>query len=192
MRIGIFGGSFNPVHNGHGMVADMIAQSGIVDEVWLMPGRINPLKIAGPAPAPPENRLDMCRLVAGKCDNVKVSDVELHLPEPSYTYDTLKELRERYHDYKFRIIIGSDNWLCFDRWRNWREIITEFGVIVYPRPGYDVTAELPENVKIVRDIPLMEVSSTFIREAIAEGKNVNFLLPDEVIGYIKEKGLYRR
>lgn len=189
--IGVFGGSFNPVHTGHAMVANMLSQSGLVDEVWLMPGRINPLKIDGPRPADPALRLDMCRIVAEDCHAVSVSDVEMQLPEPSYTYETLCELRRRWPDKDFRIIIGSDNWQAFGRWRNPEKIIREFGVIVYPRPGFEIGEALPDNVTLADSVPQMEISSTYLRRAIAEGLNVNFLLPAKVIGYIEKHHLYK-
>lgn len=189
MRIGIFSGSFDPIHTGHAMVANYVAQSGLVDKVWLMVSRINPLKCDTP-PADSNERLDMARLVGGDCRGVEVSDFELHLPSPSYTYKTLCELRREYPGNKFVLIIGSDNWLEFERWRDPEKIISEFGIIIYERPGYPVEGNLPPGVEIIKGAPLALISSTFVRKSINENKNINFFVPEKVVDYIKSRGLY--
>lgn len=190
MRIGIFGGSFNPVHIGHGMVANYLSQSGLVDCVWLMVNRINPLKVDS-TPAPFHCRLEMCRIVAEECTGVEASDFELSMPEPSYTVDTLKALTEKYPEHEFSLIIGSDNWLLFDQWKDWKEILNNYRIIVYPRPGYDVDpAALPDGVVIPKDAPQALISSTFIREAMKEKKNLNYFIPSRVLEYINKENLY--
>lgn len=189
MRIGIFGGSFDPVHAGHGMVANELSQSGLFDEVWLVPGRINPFKV-GREPVSSEHRINMARIVARKCAAVRVSDIETRLPEPSYSINTLRELVRLYPGHSFRLIIGSDNWAGFMNWREAEAIIRDFGVIIYERPGYMVPDSLPDNVSVVRNMPQMQVSSSYIRDAIAAGRNVNFIVPDGVMDYIGVHGLY--
>lgn len=192
MKIGVFGGSFDPIHTGHAMVANYIAQCCGLDEVWLMPGRINPLKISTP-PASGEHRLAMCRLVARHCRNVGVSDIELTLPAPSYTYITLGELERLHPGFQFRLIIGSDNWNCFSRWRNSEEIIRRWHPIIFPRPGHDVDPDsLPQGVTLVPDCPVAAISSTFIREGLTKGMNLEFFLPHDVIEYIKSNHLYEQ
>lgn len=194
MTIGIYGGSFNPIHTGHAMLANFVAQSGKVDEVWLMVSPLNPLK------ADKEHssflldnhiRFKMVEMVASECVGVRASDFEFDLPVPSYTYRTLCSLRERYPRDEFRLIIGSDNWKDFNRWKNPEEIIDEFGVLIYPRPGYEVCGPLPSGVEVLEGAPTAEISSTMVREMVKKGKNVNFLVPLSVARFIKEKSLYK-
>lgn len=190
MRIGVYSGSFDPIHTGHAMVANFVAQWGGVDEVWLMVSRLNPLKL-GSHPAEDHQRIEMAELVASKCKDVKVSDFEMNLPLPSFTYFTLCNLREKYPEHDFVLIIGSDNWHFMDKWRDPEKIISEFGMIVYPRPGYDMPDNLPDNVKVLRDAPMALVSSTFIRHSVAKGKNVNYFVPCGVAEYIEKNQLYK-
>ncbi len=190
MRIGIFGGSFDPVHTGHATLANELSQSGLFDQVWMLPARVSPFKTESARHATSADRVEMCRLVAGSCAAVRVDDIEISMPEPSYTYRTLCELRRRYPQHRFRLIIGSDNIADFHKWYNAEGIIREFGVTVYPRPGYPVPERLPDNVEVAGDVPQVLVSSTHIRYGLARGRNVNFLVPDAVLQYIKEKKLY--
>lgn len=190
MRIGIYGGSFDPIHTGHAMLANFISQTGEVDEVWLMVSPLNPLK-RGKQPAPNDDRLKMARMVAERCRGVRASDFEFSLPVPSYTYITLCRLRESYPEHEFRLIIGSDNWLEIDRWRDPEKIIHEFGLLVYPRPGYPVEKELPAGVKLIDGVPTVEMSSSFVREMIGVGKDVAYFVPECVKEYIERHGLYK-
>lgn len=188
-KVGIYGGSFDPIHTGHAIVANYMSQWGGLDEVWLMVSPCNPLK-QGRITASPSHRLEMARLVAQKCRNVKVSDFEMTLPQPSYTFTTLCALRDRYPDCHFSLIVGSDCWEEFRRWRNSDRIISEFGIIVYPRPGVDLIPPPIEGVTMVKDAPMVEISSTFIRHAIERGDNVAFFLPPEVDEYIMHHRIY--
>lgn len=191
MRIGVYSGSFDPVHTGHAMVANYVAQWGGVDEVWLMVSRQNPLK-EGRMPAEDCHRLAMASIVAKQCNSVKVSDFELSLPLPSFTYVTLCKLREKYPQHEFVLIIGSDNWYALDKWRDADKIIKEFGMIIYPRPRYSLPNVLPEGVLAIgNDAPVALVSSTFVRETIAKGGNVNYFVPCKVADYINENNLYK-
>lgn len=190
MRIGIFGGSFDPIHNGHAMVANYASQWLGLDEVWLMVSPLNPLK-SGSRPAADFHRLAMARLVAEDCRGVKVSDFEFSRPVPSYTYSTLCALRTQYPENSFSLIIGSDNWLDFSRWRDHEKIIEEFGLYIYLRPDYPIEASLPENVRLMRNAPQAQISSTFVREAVKVGRNLNFFLPLKVFEYIMKNNLYR-
>lgn len=190
IRTCIFCGSFDPIHVGHAMIANFVSQSGLVDELWLMPSRVNPLKTENP-PAGDAERLEMCRLVARLCDNVTVSDFEMKLPAPSFTYRTLTELSRSFPDREFLLLIGSDNWLCFDRWRDHDKIIGEYQIIIYPRPGYEVMKEcLPSSVTILSEGPQACISSTFIRKLLTDGGNLHFFLTGEVLNYIKQTGIY--
>lgn len=189
MKIGIFSGSFDPIHVGHAMVANFLSQYCGLDAVWLMPSPINPLK-QGTTPVSESLRLEMCRIVAAKCTSVGVSDFEFNLPKPSYTWRTLCELRDTFPEHEFSLVIGSDNWLVFDRWRNYEDILRHFNIIIYPRPGYEVAGELPLNVKLLKEAPQALISSTFVRKGIQEGKNMNFFLDPAVTEFIKANKLY--
>ncbi len=191
MKIGVFGGSFNPIHIGHCIVASHILQSSELDEVWLNVSPQNPLK-AETSDAMSQHRLNMARLAIDGCDGLKVCDVEFHMPVPSYTISTLRELKRIYPDHDFKLIIGSDNWLIFDRWRAFDEIIADFGVVIYPRPGFPLPPDktLPDNVEIVK-APEIELSSTHIRHCAKKGLDLHFLLPDKVREYIMFNNLYK-
>lgn len=191
MTIGIYSGSFDPIHTGHAMVANYTGQWGGVDEVWIMVSRLNPLK-GGLQPAEDHHRMRMAELVAQGCVGVKASDFELGLPLPSYSYVTLCRLRERYPEHSFKLIIGSDNWVHFGRWRDADKIIKEFGLIIYPRPGYDMPTAPPEGVSVLRNGPTAHVSSTFVRECVREGGNINYFVPFSVAEYIQEHKLYAK
>jgi nicotinate-nucleotide adenylyltransferase len=184
------GGSFNPVHIGHMIVASYIAQWGGVDEVWLMLSPQNPLKQGDDTLLPDDVRMAMLNIAVGNDPRLKVCDIELSMPRPNYTIDTLRRLAAVHPDCDFRLIIGTDNWQSFHRWRAPEEIIGEFGLIVYPRPGYSaVGADTTPGVTVV-DAPQVEISSTFIREALVNGGDVNFFLPAGVYRYISEHALY--
>lgn len=189
MKIGIYSGSFDPVHTGHAMVASYVAQWGGVDEVWMLVSRQNPLK-DGRLPAADSHRLEMVRMVAGKISGVRASDFELSLPLPSYTYVTLQRLKAAFPQHDFSLVVGSDNWDVFNKWRDSDRIISEFGVIIYPRPGYETPPGFPENVEVLQDAPQVMMSSSFIRKAVAEGRDINFFVPCEVADYIESHKLY--
>ena len=187
--IGILGGSFNPVHAGHMMLASYLSQWGYVDEVWLTLSPRNPLKEPGDL-LPDMKRLSMLNIAVKGATKIDICDIELTMPKPSYTINTLELLRERYPDYKFKLIIGSDNWRIIDQWRDAQRILYEFGVIVYLRPGYPVEQRHIVGLEVV-DAPMMNVSSTFIRDAIARGRNMNYFLPAGVYKYIIDNKLYQ-
>lgn len=189
--IGILGGSFNPVHTGHLMLASYLSQWGYVDKVWLTLSPLNPLKQASGLIADTE-RLAMLDIAAKGLAGAEVCDIELAMPRPSYTIDTLDELARRYPDKRFKLIIGSDNWLVFDRWRDPERILADYGVIVYPRPGYDVSAEMTRPGMTLAEAPVADISSTFIRAAIADGKDMTVFLPPGVFTYITDNRLYRK
>lgn len=190
IKVGLLGGSFNPIHTGHMIVASYVAQYGPVDEVWFVLSPRNPLK--DPASlAPDGDRLEMLRIAARPAEGagLKVSDIELSLPRPSYTIDTLRVLSERYPGHKFVWITGSDSLPQLSRWKEWEKITGDYGMIIYPRPGYPVAYPLPQGVSVVQ-APQVEISSTFIREAIARGKDMTYFLPEGVSDYIHTRGLY--
>lgn len=187
--IGIFGGSFNPVHNGHIMLAQYLAQHTRLDEVWLTLSPQNPLK-ASKSLLDDKHRLEMLRLATEGVESVSVCDIELTMPRPSYTINTLDELSRRYPDYRFMLVIGGDNWNIIDRWKDYQRIIDEYGVVVYPRPGHELSATDNPNVTII-SAPLADVSSTQIRQAIASGAGTSHLIHPQVAEYINKHNLYK-
>lgn len=191
MNIGIFSGSFNPIHVGHVILANYIVEFTEIDEIWFLVSPQNPLKSAEEL-SDQGSRLEMTKLALQKYAKFKVSDFEFSMPKPSYTIDTLRALREKYPEDTFSLIIGADNWNVFESWREYDKIWEEFALKVYPRLGSRITIpnKLKHKVEAL-DSPIVEMSSTFIRESIAEGKNVSAFLPEGVYEYIVEKGLYK-
>ena len=190
MTIGIYGGSFDPIHTGHAMVANFVAQCNVVDEVWLMVSRRNPLKKHGTY-ASDSDRLNMAQLVSSQCRKVRVSDLEMTMPVPSYSYDTLTHLASKYPQHNFKLIIGSDSLISFSKWKNSELIQKEFGLIVYPRPGYKLPTHEPEGMTFLNGAPLFGISSSLIREYISSGWNINYFVPVAVNEYIKLHKLYQ-
>lgn len=172
-RIGIYGGSFNPIHNGHTLLGAALCDMGYVDELWFVVSPMNPLKQDVQSELLPDaERLRLCRLAVVDDPRLLVSDVEFSMPRPSYMADTLALLRNIHSDKEFILVIGSDNWLNFNRWSRPGEIQLHHRILIFPRPGYPVdTAVLPNGVTGV-DTPLMNLSSTQIRHAI-HTKNFN-------------------
>ena len=189
MRIGIFGGSFDPVHAGHAMIASYAAQSEYLDEVWFMVSRRNPLKEYETI-ADEGERLEMVKLVCGDNKYLKASDFEFSLPTPSFTYDTLCLLKKNYPHDDFLLLIGADNYRDFYKWRNAERIIREFGLIVYPRPGVEIEIREERGVIFLPDCPLIGISSTIIRRMVAQGRNIDYFVTEKVADYIKRKKLY--
>lgn len=189
MKIGVLGGSFNPVHIGHVMLASYLKQFEGFDEVWLMLSPLNPLKINSAELIPDITRLHMLDIALKDAEGIKVSDIELSMPRPSYTINTLRYLAKRYPRHSFKLIIGADNWKIFSQWKDSQTIIDDFGVVVYPRPGYPLGTVFDAGVEVVK-VPTADISSSFIRSSIARGKDMHFFLPAGVYEYIKSNNLY--
>ena len=174
-RIGIYSGSFNPIHIGHLALANYLCEFEGLDEVWFLVTPHNPLK-AQEGLMEDNLRLQLVKAAVAEYPRFRASDFEFHLPKPSYTIHTLEALKQKYPDMVFTLIVGADNWVCFDRWFEAKRIVDEFNLMIYPRPGYAVEREsLPPHVTLV-DAPNIEVSSTFIRQAMAEGRDVRYFL----------------
>ncbi len=189
MEIGLFGGSFNPIHTGHCILASLIRQNLQLDEVWLNVSPQNPLKSAF-QPDYDRHRVEMVRLATEGKSGLKLCDIEFSMPRPSFTINTLERLSADFPGHRFRVIIGGDNWQCFDKWLRHNDIISKYGVIVYPRPGCPLPKQIPEKNVILIQAPMLDISSTFIRESIKAGQDVDFLVPDKVAEYIKNNKLY--
>lgn len=188
-RTGIYGGSFNPIHEGHISLAKALYESGLVDEMWLLVSPQNPFK-ADADLLDDDERLRLTRLAVADVPGVEVCDREFFMPRPSYMYNTLQALSEEHPDREFVLVIGADNWERFPDWYRSKDILASYRVIIYPRPGYKLR-KLPRRVKVA-DTPLLDISSTDIRRRIAsepayDGEG----LPPSVWQEIKEKGYYR-
>jgi nicotinate-nucleotide adenylyltransferase len=190
-----FGGSFNPIHHGHLICARAVAEARGYDRIELIPTAQPPHKPQDPALAPPEDRLKMCELATYQSSLLTVNDIELHLPRPSYTIDTARELRRRGFD-KVHWLIGADMLLYLPKWRQPAELMAEVEFVILARPGWSfdfnqLPAEFRHLQRNVVETPLIDISSTQIRDRVSRGLDVEYLTPEAVCQYIRERGLYR-
>lgn len=185
IKTGIFGGSFNPIHIGHLALANYLCEYSDLDEIWFLVSPHNPLKQQ--ADLWDDNlRLKLVKLAIADYPKFRASDFEFHLPRPSYMLYTLDALRTTHPDRKFTLIIGADNWEIFPQWYKADKILTRYNVMVYPRSGHEIDAStLPPSVQLV-NTPLLEISSTFIRQALAEGRDVRYFLHPAVYEQLKK------
>ena len=190
-RIGIYGGSFNPIHTGHISLALHILSAARLDGVWLVVSTQNPLKAGKGNLIDDEVRLRIARKAIEGIPSISVSDCEFHMPRPSYMWNTLRHLSETNPDISFSLIIGADNWLDFNRWYRSRDIIATYNIIIFPRERYPVDAtKLPQGVSLV-NTPLFPISSTAIRQKVARGESITGLVPatvEEEVKYIYGQG----
>ncbi len=189
--IGLYFGSFNPIHMGHLIVAQAICQVPDIQEVWFVVSPQNPFKKQKTL-LHEFDRFDMVERAIADNPKFKVTDIEFGLPKPSYTIDTLQVLSGKYPNFSFRVIMGSDNLENFENWRQQEKILNEYGLIVYPRPNYPLQNHLLENPKvlIIKDVPLMDISATYIRTCIQNGFSIRYLVPDSVADLIGLKKYY--
>ncbi|MBR1803358.1 MAG: nicotinate-nucleotide adenylyltransferase [Muribaculaceae bacterium] len=189
-RVGIFGGSFNPIHVGHAIIASAIMRRQLVDQLWFMVTPENPFK-SGQNLASEVHRLRMTELVSRRIEGASTSAFEMQLPRPSYTIDTLHALSEKFPDIDFYLIIGADNWAQWNNWKSPQEIVSNYHVLIYPRLGFEVNIPpaVQHQVQLI-DAPIIEVSSTHIRQLLTAGQPATFLLPDPVATYITTHKLY--
>lgn len=189
----LFFGSFNPIHIGHTAIANYVCEHEDVDELWFVISPQNPFKEKKDLWSN-ELRLSLVKKAINGYNKTKASDAEFTMPLPSYTYNTLQKLEQIHADREFILLIGSDNWVKFQDWKNYEDIISNHKIMIYPRKGHNISeAKLPitKNIKII-NAPEIEVSSTYIRKGIDEGKNLMFFLPSgvwDLIIKIKENNL---
>jgi len=189
-KVGLFFGSFNPIHIGHLIIANYIANFTDLEEVWFVVSPHNPFKEKKTL-GNMYDRLEMVNLAIQGHHSLRASDIEFKLPQPSYTIDTLAHLAEKYPTKDFSLIMGEDNLVGLPKWKNADIILRDYKIVVYPRPGYDAGELRNHPAVTMTDTPVMELSSTFIRQAIADKKSIAFFTPDSVIDFIDKKGLYQ-
>lgn len=188
-RIGLYFGSFNPIHHGHLMIASHIVNKADIDQLWFVVSPQNPLKSNNNL-LNEYHRLHLVRLAIEDDTRFRVSDIEFRLPKPSFTSDTLSYLGDEYPNLEFSIVLGSDSLSNFDKWKNFSHILDRYKIWVYERPGYDVRTDLGGS--IVRcNAPLLEISSTGIRTMIGEGSSIRYFVPESVREEIEKSHYYR-
>lgn len=190
-KIGLYFGTFNPVHIGHLIIANFMATQTDLSEVWMVVSPRNPLKkkdtLLGNY-----DRLHLVNLGIGNNDRVKASDIEFSLPVPSYTIDTLTYLKEKFPDKKFVLIMGGDNLATFHLWKNYISILNHYSIYIYSRPGFAIPPEFSQHPSIqFFESPQMNISATYIRECIKKKKSVQYLLPEPVFEYIRDSNLFQ-
>ena len=189
MKVGLYFGSFNPVHNGHLIIANYFANYCDVDQVWLVVSPQNPLKKSSSL-INEQHRKHLIDLAIEGEKQLRSSNIEFNLPKPSYTIDTLVYLKDKFRDHQFSVIMGSDSFSNIKKWKNYEILLKNYQVFIYKRPGFDVYPEmLSKNIKTV-DAPLLEISSTLIRNMIKEKKSIRFMVPDIVMHEIEAHQYY--
>jgi len=187
MQVGLYFGSFNPIHIGHMIIANMVVQSTELDQVWFVLSPQNPFKQKTTLLREQE-RLHLIHLAIEDNPKLRVTDIEFRLPKPSYTIDTLTYLKEKYPQHSFSLIMGSDNIDQIKEWKNGDFILNNYKITVYKRS--EITATIHPNINYL-DFPFLDISATFIRNKIKEGYNMNYFLPEKVWKYIEEYKLYK-
>lgn len=192
MKIGLYFGSFNPIHIGHLIIANQLVENSDLDQIWFVVTPHNPFKKKSTL-LDNYQRLEMVYLATKDYDTLKESDIEFNLPQPNYTVNTLVHLTEKYPKHDFALIMGEDNLKSFHKWKNYQTILEYHSIYVYPRISEGkVDTQFNNHPKITRvDAPIIELSSTMVRKAIKEGKNVKPLLPEHVWAYLDEMNFYR-
>jgi nicotinate-nucleotide adenylyltransferase len=188
-KIGIYSGSFNPIHHGHVMLANYLVEFSDLDELWFVVSPQNPLKKKEDL-LDDDERLKMVKLAVADDPRFKVSDIEMHLPTPSYTINTLTALSGQYLDNQFVFICGMDSLQNFRNWREYQKILDNYELLVFPREGYDGGDLVDYPSVSILKTPILEISSTFIRQCIKEGRDVRHFMPEKAFNYLKQNRFY--
>lgn len=190
MRVGLYFGSFNPIHNGHLIIASHILNEGLVDKVWFVLSPHNPLKETSSL-LNENHRYHLVNVALEDDNRMKATDIEFGLPRPSFTAVTLAHLSEKYSQHQFVVIMGGDSFQNIKKWKNFEFILKNYEILIYERPGFEFKKEPGKSITCL-NAPLLEISSTHIRTLIKEKKSVKYLLPDNVIEEIEKGGYYRK
>lgn len=189
MKIGLYFGSFNPVHTGHLIIASHVINTTAIQQVWFVVSPQNPFKKSASL-LNEYQRLHMVSIAIDGETKLRASNAEFKLPKPSYTIDTLVYLKEKYPENEFAIIMGSDGFQNLDKWKNYETLIKEHAIYIYKRPGFEITKTFGAQT-IILDAPLLDISSTRIRNLITEKKSIRYLVPDIVKEEIEKNGYYK-
>ena len=189
MKVGLYFGSFNPIHVGHLIIANHIAYNTELDEVWFIVSPQNPFKETSSL-LNEQHRYSLVKIAIEDEKKLKANNVEFLMPKPSYTIDTLMYLSEKFKKHAFTLIVGSDSYLNFEKWKNFKQIIINYNILIYPRLSFTIKKNLPATVKII-NAPLIEISSTQIRKNIKDKKSIRYLITDKVMEEIELKGYYK-
>lgn len=189
-KIGLFFGSFNPVHVGHMIIANFMVQHSDLDQIWMVVSPHNPHKDKKSL-AKDHDRLHLVNLAIGDNARIKASDIEFTLPKPSYTVDTLAYLSEKYPQHAFSLIMGGDNLATFHKWKNYEKILSDHHIYVYDRPGYELGDLEAHHAVTVLEAPLLSISASYIRQQIRDDKSIQYLVPDVVWNYLVGSSMYR-
>jgi nicotinate-nucleotide adenylyltransferase len=189
MKIGLFFGSFNPIHIGHLIIANIMAENTDLKKVWFVVSPQNPFK-KNKSLLHEFDRLDMVERAIADNNKLKASDIEFSMPRPSYTIDTLARLHEKYPQHQFKLIIGEDNLGQFKNWKNYQQILDFYGLYVYPRPNV-ATHEFTNHPAVMFvQAPLLDISATFIRDCIQKNRSIRYMVAESVEEMIKRKKFY--
>jgi nicotinate-nucleotide adenylyltransferase len=187
MKVGLYFGSFNPIHHGHLIIANHIVENSDIEQVWFIVSPQNPLKPSAGL-LNEYHRLHLVRLAIEGEDRFRTIDIEFHLPKPSYTIDTLTYLSEKYPHHQFTVIMGSDSFQNLPKWKNHEQLRKNYKIIVYLRPGFEVQPSTPDIT--ILNAPLLEISATYIRNNIRENKSIRYLIPENVREEIERNRYY--
>lgn len=189
MEIGLYFGSFNPIHTGHLIVASDVLNKTNLDKVWFVVSPQNPFKRSAQL-MNEYSRLHLVALATEDDPRLQSSNIEFSLPKPSYTIDTLIHLEEKFPHYKFSIIMGSDGWQNFSLWKNYEKIRDNYKVFIYERPGFPVTSLMNRNQIVLQDTPMLQISASYIRQLLKERKSIRYLVPEKVEIEIQKGGYF--